>query len=256
MPNGHGAIAITRFVPDNTQEGSWPKTVVWQDGVQSAELDAIPLGWDIAGDKLAVIKPSEPSDRDYVGQGQVFRWPGLTPLFNGAANDDYSGTFDPTGSYIAGSDSYQDAAGEWHQEIHVVDLTSGSMATIPVEGDPTKMGGDFVWNDQGQLLVTTQGLKQLTYLPDGTQVDDTPLSRLIVLQASADGSTLVSYHYDANSDNPTNFRVLRDGDWRPLTLPFDPSWHGVQLSPDGSQVFASTNTDVGVAGYLADIPAP
>ena len=255
MPNGHGAIAITRFVPDNTQDGSWPKTVVWQDGVQSAELDAVPLGWDLAGDKLAVIKPSQPSDRDYVGQVQVFSWPGLKPLFQGDSKDDYEGTFDPTGSYLSGTYSYQDAAGEWHMEIHVVDLASGSMATIPLEGDPTKSGGGFVWNDQGRLLVTTHNETLFTYRPDGTLVGQEHLPRIPLVQASADGSMILKSDFDADvSDTPSNYEVLRGGDWQPLTLPFDPSWRGVQLSPDGSQVFASTNTDVGVAGYLADIP--
>jgi hypothetical protein len=252
-PNGHGAIAITRFVPDGTQGGSWPKTVVWQDGVQSRELDAIPLGWDRQGDKLAVIKPSEPSDRSYTGPFEVFSWPGLTLLFDGTANDDNLDTFDPSGRYVTGIHTYQDNADRWHMEIHVLDLMSGARATIPVDGDPTKSSANPVWNDHGQLVVATPSRKLLTYLPDGTQVDVQQLPESTVVQASSDGSTVVSYHNDG-SDNEVDFRVLRDGAWRPLTLPFDPSWRGVQLSPDGSQVFASTNTGVGVAGYLAGIP--
>jgi hypothetical protein len=256
MPNGHGAIAITRFVSANQEDEdvAWPKTVIWQDGVQSAELDVVPLGWDLAGDKFAVIKPSQPSWREYTGQVQVFTWPGLTPAYESTAKDRYDATFDPTGTYVTGTYSLQDEDDEWHMEIDIVDLTSGAMTTIPVQGDPTKVSADPVWNEQGQLLVADQGPRLLTYRPDGSPIDTEPLSRPIVLQASADSSTIVSYRYDNKSDDPIDFQVLSGTDWRPMTFPFGPSWHGIQLSPDGSQVFASTNTDVGVAGYLADIP--
>jgi hypothetical protein len=256
MPNGHGAIAITRFVSAHQEDEdvTWPKTVVWHDGVQSAELDAVPLGWDLAGDKLAVIKPTEPSGREYVGQVQVLSWPGLTPDYESTAKDQYDATFDPTGRYVTGTYSFQDAADEWHMEIHVVDLTSGAMTTIPVQGDPTKASADPVWNQKGQILIADQGPRLLTYLPDGSQVDAEALSRPIVLQASADGSTIVRYRYDNNSDDAIDFRVLSGGDWGPMTFPFGPTWRGIQLSPDGAQVFSSTNTDSGVAGYLANIP--
>ena len=113
LPNGHGAIAITRFVPDSSRQGDWPKTVVWQNGVQSAELPVVPIGWDLQGDKLAVVKPSEPHDGpgDYVGQFSSRSWPGRRILFEGATTS--GGTFDPSGRYIAGTESYQDVSGGW-----------------------------------------------------------------------------------------------------------------------------------------------
>ena len=128
------------------------------------------------------------------------------------------------------------------------------IASIPVAGDPTKTSADPVWGHQGQLLIATADQKLQTYLPDGTLVASSNLSRPTVLEASLDGSTIVSFHRDSN-DNLTDYQVLRAAKWQPLPLPFDPrTWRAVQLSPDGTQVFASTQTGGGDASYLTDIP--
>ena len=257
ISNGEGAIATTRYLPDRVPNLIRPKFVVWQDGVESAEHDGAPVAWDLAGDKLLVIHPTQPEVHGIPdGWLEVLSWPSLTSVFQDDPNNAVSEAgFDPSGRYVSYTYVYPDASNAWHMEIHIVDLNSGTTTRIPLAGDSSEMNvGDYVWNNQGQVLVASNvDMTLSTYLPDGTVVNTTDLAHPTSLQASANGETILTSNWE--TDNPSDLRVFRNGVSRPVWVPGD--WvDSYSLSPDGSQLFVSGNSpsDDDVAGYLADIP--
>ena len=255
LPNGHGAVAFTRFLPEKVTDIQRPRFVVWQDGVESAESDGYPVAWDVAGDTLLVIHPTQANWREPEGTLEVLSWPGLAPLYqDDPANAIPRAEFDPTGRYVSYDYYYSDASNSWHDEIHVIDIGARSRVAIPVPDYPQARGG-YVWDDQSRLLVMSpDNLTLTTYLPNGTQVDQTSFDNATFLQASANGATILATQY-GDDENPSNLQLLRAGTSKPLTLPL----HEVQriyLSPDGTQVLvtAYSPADDGDAGYLTDLP--
>ena len=258
LSNGHGAISITRLLPDKVRDLPRPRFVVWHDGVESDEHDGEPIAWNLAGDKLIVIHPTQPEGHGLPeGWLEVLSWPDLATVFQGDPNEVIGdASFDPTGNYVTYELVFPDASNVWHLEIHIIDLGSGSTAKIPFPGDSSKMGvGSWAWNDQGQILVMSAvNLTLSTDLPDGTTVKQDKLSQPTWLQGSANGATILTT-VDDEIDNPSHYQVIRDGVSQPVTLPFD-GVTGFSLSPDGSQIFGTgySETDKAVVGYLADIP--
>ena len=259
VSNGHGAVAIKRFLSEKVKDLPRPKFVVWQDGIESAEQDGEPIGWDSAGDKLLVIHPTQPEIHGLSeGWLEVLSWPGLASVFQ----DDQSivvdqAEFDPSGSYVSYGYVHPDASGAWQMEIHVIDMASGSTVKIPLAGDSSRMAvGGYVWNDQGQILVVSEvDMEIYTDLPDGTRVSQASIAQSTTLASSTNGATILTTSYPGNG--PADLQLMRSGISQPLTLPFD-NGEGASLSPDGGQVFANVYPDnpPGVAGYLADIPSP
>ena len=188
MSNGHGAVAITRFLPEIEQGVERPSFVVWQNGVQSAELEGLPITWDSAGDRLEILHPTVGNMRPQ-GWTEVLAWPDLKRVF---ATDPQStgdgGDFDPTGQYLAGINANPTSADAWQMAVEVTNLSSGSVSTIPIQGDPTKAGGGYVWNDQGQIVTIGQSDRTMTtYSADGKQVSQMPAPPGVAVVASANG---------------------------------------------------------------------
>jgi hypothetical protein len=258
VSNGHGAVALTRFLPEKVEDLPRPRFVVWHDGVQSDEHEGSPIAWDLAGDKLLVIHPTQPDIHEQPeGWMEVLSWPGLTTVYAGDPKDVLGGAdFDPTGRYLSHEWGYSDASNAWHEEIHIVNLATGSQVVIPLPDYPHARGG-YVWDSQSRLLsMSLDNLTLTTYLPDGTAVDQATFSQPTFLQASANGATLIRSEYQDDTDVPSDIAIIRDGGSQPLTLPFDDA--GPRLSPDGSQLFVTSYSegDNGAAAYLADIPSP
>ena len=259
VSNGHGAVAITRLLPDKVQDLPRPRFVVWHDGVQSEEREGQPIAWDLAGDRLIVIHPTQPEVHGLPeGWMEVLRWPDLTPVFQ----DDPSivigdAAFDPTGNYATYLDpnGYQPSGPP--PDIHIIDLDSGATAKISLAGASYAGAlASYVWNDQGQLLVLPGGTRNIaTYLPDGTLVSTTP-STATSLQASANGQTIVA-STDFVSERTSEYGMIRGGVTQPLTLPVARSY-GVGLSPDGTQLFVSgTSPDTqNQVGYFTSLTSP
>ena len=258
LSNGHGAVALTRYLPEKVEDQPRPRFVVWHDGVQSDEHEGAPIAWDLAGDKLLVIHPTQPDFHDQpAGWMEVLSWPGLTTVYEGDHNDVLGGAdFDPTGRYLSYGWGSSDASNASHQGIQILNLATGSRVVIPLLDAPRSRGG-YVWDSQSRLLsMSLDNLTLTTYLPDGTQVDQATFSQPTFLQASANGATLIRSEYQDDTDVPSDIEIIRDGGSQPLTLPFADA--GPRLSPDGSQLLVTgySASDDGTAGYLADIPSP
>ncbi len=257
VSNGHGAFAVTRFLPEQVQDLARPVFVVWEDGVASAEHVGLPIAWDLAGDKLVVLHPSEPNYIEYDGWIEVLNWPALTSAFKDdpsiVISDAY---FDPTGKHVWYEYVHPDDLGVWHLEFHVIDIATGSTAKIGLPGDSSKSGvGGAAWNDLDQILVSSEVDQTLsTYTPAGVSVDVAPWTHSMVIQSSANGATVIATRYD-NNDDLAGVRILSDGTWHSIDLPLDRIDH-ISLSPDGTQILVTgySAADNGPAGYIADIP--
>jgi hypothetical protein len=251
--NGNGAVVIARNLPGIDVGPVNPSFEVWQGGQASPERDGIPLNWDLAGDKLAVLHPTE-SGPSPDGWLEILGWPGLKSLFSDHHPGDPSTIdFDPTGRYFAGAIPSRDSSGVSRLGVEITDLTTGSVANVPIVGDFSKEGEGYVWNDQGQIVTFTTAAPVLsTYGSDGIRVSkvEVPAGRYYV--ASAYGATLVGFRVDVQTGKWTDLIAYRGGAAAPLGEPDEVA--GLFLSPDGRRIVISVGTPGQGAEYLADVP--
>jgi dipeptidyl aminopeptidase/acylaminoacyl peptidase len=235
-----------------------PTFVVWQDGHASPEHDGDPLGWDAAGDKLVVIHSLQPVDIDPFfdprGWLEVLSWPGLQTLYANKSKDDIGdAAFDPSGSYVDYSSVTQDASGVWREHVDLINLSTGSVATISIAGDATGVVGGYVWNAQSQIVTYSDAAPFVsTYDAAGNRVSEQKVAPKINFQASADGSTLVGFGVDLNTGYSTGAIAYRDGSSAPLQPPGD--LRSFSVSPDGKHILISVGSPTGGTTYIADVP--
>jgi hypothetical protein len=255
ISNGHGAVAVSRWLPHSGSVR--PTFVVWQGGDPSTELEGYPLGWDASGDKLAVLHSPQlvPVGPHFQPTGwlEVLSWPDLTSLYaNRNVESNQEADFDPTGNYVAGSLGSQDASGIWRLHVDIIDLATGSLASVPVTGDSTKYGEGFVWNDQSQIQTYTGADPVVsTYRPDGTKVGQQRLAAPSFFEASANGTTLVSFRFDG-SDELADLTAYRNGSSAALEAPAA-TFGDIDIAPDGLHILVMLGSPASGA-YLAAVP--
>jgi len=261
MSNGHGAVAVTRYLTHGDNDPMRPRFVIWQDGTESIEREGLPIRWSAAGDELLVMHPTQGAF-DPWGWLEVLSWPDERTLFasdpgKAIGDDPADMRFDSTGRYLAYPYVHQDASQAWQMDIEVADLDAGSVATIPVAGDSSKVGGGYVWNRDSQIMTISESdLKVTTYEPSGEQVKQMTVPQPIALLSSDNGGTILRFVNNKN-DDPSDIRILRGATWAPVLVP-DGEITNVMLSPGGDQLLVP----IGIHGYapqtafLADIQSP
>ena len=236
LGNGHGTLALTAAA-----DPASPKYVVWSNGEESTARSGEPVAWSPKGDRVAVRHPSAGS-RGSGGWMEILSWPTLAPIFQSDKRRDTGRlTFDPSGNHAAFLSS-SDGASDPTTEINVVNLTDQSVALISTTDRAT-----FAWSSAGQLVVC-DGATQTTYAADGAIAGVQTECQNSWIEASADGSTLVTYTYDANK--LASISYTRNGRVTDLDLPpgqFDRAW----IAPDGRAVVAVTFSGPGSEAYLA-----
>lgn len=256
VSNGRGAVAVSRTLPD---PGLFrPTFVIWQDGHATAEREGEALGWDATGDKLVVLHSLQPVDIDPFfdprGWLEVLSWPEMNTLFaegHSQEGDAGDNAFDPTGTYFAYYVSSDDGSSIPGRQIDIGDLATGSVATIPLAGDPSKYDEGYVWSDLSQIQTFTGSDTVLvTYGPDGTKIAQRKVPPLTSFEASADGTTLLSIQLDADG-YPTPVTAYRAGASALLQPPGQV--HSYSISPDGRRILITVGSPAETV-YLADVP--
>lgn len=256
ISNDHGAAAVIRKLPDSGLVR--PTFVVWQAGHASAEHEGYPLGWDAAGDKLAVLHSPQPVDIDPFfdprGWLEVLSWPDMKTLFAESHNEEGDAgdnAFDPTGTYFVYYLSSDDGSGIPALQIEIARLATGSVATIPLKGDPSKYDEGYVWSDLSQIQTFNgSDTALITYGPDGTKIAQRKVPPLTSFEASADGTTLLSIQLDADG-YPTPVTAYRAGASALLQPPGQV--HSYSISPDGRRILITVGSPAETV-YLADVP--
>src|SRR5262249_26504634 len=137
--------------------------------------------------------------------------------------------------------------------VEITDLSSGAVSTIPIQGDPTKPGGGYVWNDKGQVVTIGQSDGAMTiYTPDGTKLSQTAPPRGVALVASTNGHAMLRSGLD-HDDDPSDIAVSDGERWMPVAVP-DGQLTNVFISPDGNQLVVTIHASGTETAYLADIP--
>ena len=248
LSNGHGAVAITRFLPEQQMNLYNPRYVVVQGGTQSQEGQGVPIAWDAGGGQLVVIHPVVPRSNGWL---EVLNWPDLTSIFaDDPSHVTSDATFDPLGSHVAYRRLVQDGSAQ-HSEIDIADLATSAVTTIPVRGDPTQNSTSSAWNDRGELVVASSAdLSLSTYATDGSLVRTQHSAQRTYLLGSQNGTTLVSYELDG-SDNPSQLQLMTDGKVSSIPVVAG-TIKNLYLSPDGGQLVVTMYSNAGETAYVTD----
>lgn len=248
LANGAGAVALTRYLPPADSGLVRPQYVVWQNGQESETRDGMPVGWDLAGDKLVVSHPTVAAF-DPMGWLEVVSWPDGATLFVSDQNEavPFNGSeFDSSGAYLAYPYFYRDNSGVWQHQVKIADLTSGAVSGVIAGG-----GDGFTWNGDGQIMALSNGgLNDGTFTTDGTKVDQQKLPVPTGFTGSGDYATLVSHQVDSNEDL-TNLVAYRDGTSAELKPPSPV--HHLYISPDGLSIVITVGSPSGEDAYLASV---
>ena len=185
----------------------------------------------------------------------MLSWPDMKTLFTESHNEEGDAgdnAFDPTGTYFAYYLSSDDGSSLPALQIDIADLAAGSVAAIPLAGDPSKYDEGYLWNDLSQIQTFTGSDTVLaTYGPDGTKIAQRKVPPLTSFEASADGTTFVS-----TQAGPDGFSVpviaYRDGASAPLQPPAEV--HSFLISPDGRRILVTVGSYPSETVYLADVP--
>jgi hypothetical protein len=233
--NGHGAIAVSRALPELTRNVPRYRYALWADGTLRAESDGYALGWSPAGDVLAIVSPFAPT-RGASGWLELVSWPSLDELY-AAPHDEMTGNpprFAPSGAFVA----YEAISAANETTIEIVDLATRRAATIPEDNLFS-----WAWNGNGQLVVSAVDQPLLTtYAPDGSELGSATIAQGALVDSSAGGSTLVEYALATEPGDGgqvvSSMSYERNGVKVDVVAPSG-SFNSLQMSPDGTAITVS-----------------